>query len=36
MVKQEVSGLKILILLSGGAQIRQHNSKRSASYESEE
>ncbi len=29
MVKQEVSGLKILILLSGGAQIRQHNSQRS-------
>ena len=29
MVKQEVSGLKILILLSGGAQIRRHISKRS-------
>ena len=27
--------MKILILNSGGAQIRRHNSKRSASYESE-
>ena len=33
MVKSEVSGLKILILLSGGAQISRHISKRSASYE---
>ena len=35
-VPAEVIGSQILILNSGGAQIRRHNSQRSASYESEE